>query len=36
MLPIGDQSIFAEKNNHEKVAISLLIVGTELIAYLFW
>ena len=36
ILPIGNQTMLAEKQNNEKLAIVLLIVETELIAYHFW
>ena len=36
ILPIGDQKMFTEKHNDEKLAIALLLVGTELLAYHFW
>ena len=36
ILPIDSQEMLTEKHNNEKLAITLLIVGAELIDYHFW
>ena len=36
ILPIDSQEMLTEKHNNEKLAITLLIVGVELIDYHFW
>ena len=35
MLPPGNSKILAENNNDGKVAITILVIGTRLIAYQF-
>ena len=35
-LPVDDQKMLIEKHNDEKLAITLLTVGTGLIDYKFW
>ena len=36
ILPVSNQKMLAENHSGEKLVITLLIVGTVLIAYHFW